>query len=202
MSISYNRRLRKIGRLRAMNISFLMNKPSVAIALILLTLLPCAVVSRAAGPASKSESSPLASLAFFTAHEWDAKLPDSPDGKKISIHARFTWSEGRQVIRISNELVTDGQAAPYVEGMYAWHPEKKALWFVYVSAEGNVSEGIVRLEDGKLVHEFREIRKDGNVGDYVARVTPHGTESWENAIFARKGDTLTPLVQVQYLPAQ
>ena len=36
----------------------------------------------------------------------------------------------------------------------------------------------------------------------LARVMPHGTESWDNAIFARKDGTLTPLVQVQYLPAQ
>ena len=29
-------------------------------------------------------------IAFLTTHEWDAKLPDSPDGKKKKIHARFT----------------------------------------------------------------------------------------------------------------
>lgn len=201
MSISYNRPTRDVGTLRSMNTSFVMKKPSVTVALVGLTLLLSGAVSRAADPATiERDSSPLAPLAFLTAHEWNAKLPDSPDGKKMRIRARFTWSESRQVIRISNQLVTDGKAAPYVEGMYAWHPEKKALWFVYVSAEGNFSEGIVRPEDGKLVHDFREIQKDGSVGDYVARVTPHGTESWDNAIFARNGDTLKPLAQVQYVP--
>ena len=51
-------------------------------------------------------------IAFLTAHEWYAKLPDSPEGKKKKIHARFTWAQNRQAIRISNELVTDGTASP------------------------------------------------------------------------------------------
>ena len=29
-------------------------------------------------------------IAFLTAHEWDAQLPDSPEGKKKKIHATFT----------------------------------------------------------------------------------------------------------------
>lgn len=82
------------------------------------------------------------------------------------IHARFTWTENRQAIRISNQFVTDGKPAPYVD-------------------------------------EFDEIHAaGGKVDQLVARVTPHGSESWDNTIFARNGDTLTPLVQVQYLAAQ
>ena len=42
-------------------------------------------------------------IAFLTAHEWDAKLPDSPDGTKKKIHARFTWTQNRQAVRISND---------------------------------------------------------------------------------------------------
>ena len=48
---------------------------------------------------------PLSAIAFFTAHEWDAKLPDSPDGKKMKIHAQFTWAQNQQAIRISNQFV-------------------------------------------------------------------------------------------------
>jgi hypothetical protein len=175
-----------------MNIDFFANKLSTVVALT--ALLSC-VTSRAADPASPA----LAPLAFLTAHEWEAKLPDSPDGKKKSIHARFTWTENRQAIRISNEFLIDGTPKPYIDGLYAWNPEKKAIVFVYVGAEGDLSEGTVRLVDGKLVHEFRQMRSaDGKVEEYVARVTPHGNASWDNAIF-RKGEMTTPLVQVQYL---
>ena len=48
-------------------------------------------------------------MAFLTTHEWDAKLPDSPEGKKKKIHARFTWAPSHQAIRISNEIVINGR---------------------------------------------------------------------------------------------
>ena len=61
---------------------------------------------------TSAPSAALEPIAFLTAHEWDAKLPDSPEGKKKKIHATFTWTQNRQAIRISNELVTDGTASP------------------------------------------------------------------------------------------
>src|SRR5215217_269551 len=51
-------------------------------------------------------------IAFLASHQWDAQLPDSPEGKKKKIHATFTWTQNRQAIRISNELVTGGKASP------------------------------------------------------------------------------------------
>jgi hypothetical protein len=141
-------------------------------------------------------------IAFLTAHEWDAKLPDSPDGKKKKIHARFTWAQNGQAIRISNELVTDGKVAPYIDGLYAWDPRERVIVFWYVDAKGGLTKGTVKLEEGKLVHEFQEIEADGRTADYVSRVTPHGTDAWDNEIFARKGSSLTPLVRVRYEGAQ
>jgi hypothetical protein len=137
-------------------------------------------------------------IAFFTAHEWDAKLPDSPEGKKKKIHARFTWTPSRQAIRISNELVTDGTASPYIDGLYAWDPQQRVIVFWYVDAEGSLTKGTVKMKDGNLVHEFQETQPDGKTAEFVARVTPHGNEGWDNEIFARKANGLTPLVKVRY----
>jgi hypothetical protein len=202
MSISYNPPARKRGSVDAMNISLTMKQTRCLAIVFLLGLLPSSMLFAAdeESPA-KAPASPLAPVAFFTAHEWDAKLPDSPDGKKMSIHARFTWAENRQAIRISNQFVIDGKPMPYIDGVYFWNPEKRAIMFVYSDAKGSLYQGTVRLEEGKLVHEFQEIHPDGKIDALLARVTPHGTESWDNAIFARKDGTLTPLVQVQYLPS-
>ena len=141
-------------------------------------------------------------IAFLTAHEWDSKLPDSPEGKKKMIHARFTWTQNRQAIRISNELVIDGKASPYIDGLYAWDPQQHVIVFWYVDAKGSLTKGTVKMEEGKLVHEFQEIESDGRTADYVARVTPHESEAWDNEIFARKGNGLTPLIKVRYEVAQ
>src|SRR5215211_4047638 len=107
-------------------------------------------------------------IAFLTAHEWDAQLPDSSEGKKKKIHATFTWTQNRQAIRISNELVTDGKATPYIDGLYAWDPQKHVIVFWYVDAKGSLTKGTVKIEDGKLVHEFQETELDGKTADYVA----------------------------------
>ena len=154
------------------------------------------VYAHAQTPASSATA--LEPIAFFTAHEWDAKLPDSPEGKKKKIHARFTWTQNRQAIRISNELLTDEKASPYIDGLYAWDPQQRVIVFWYVSAEGSLTKGTARMEDGQLVHEFQETQPDGKTAEFVARVTPHGNEGWDNEIFARKANDLTPLVKVRY----
>ena len=192
MSISYNPPRGRIASIHRMNTKFLFRNFGLGVALVLL-----------AGESLGAEPTPLTPLAVLTAHEWDAQLPDSPEGKKVSIHARFSWSENRQALRISNQFVVDGKPKPYIDGLYAWNPEKKIIVFTYVGAEGDLSEGTVRQENGQLVHEFREIHAaDGKADDYVARVTLHGSEGWDNTIFAKQGDALKQVVQVQYRPSR
>jgi hypothetical protein len=149
-------------------------------------------------PAALATAAPLEPIAFLTKHEWDAKLPDSPEGKTMRIHAQFTWSQNRQAIRISNQFVVDGKVRPYVDGLYAWDPQQHVIVFWYVDAKGSLSKGTVKVEGGQLVHEFEEIAADGKSSAYVAKVTPHGEQGWENEIFARRGSDLTPMVKVRY----
>jgi hypothetical protein len=155
-------------------------------------------VARAQTPVPASMASPLTPIAFLTAHEWEAKLPDSAEGKKMKIHAQFTWSESRQAIRINSKFVTDGQARPYVEGFYAWDPQQRVIVFWYVDAEGSLTKGTVKAEAGKLVHEFEQIKGDGTSSTFVAKVTPQGDQSWENEISSGTGGELKPLVKVRY----
>jgi hypothetical protein len=143
-------------------------------------------------------ASGLSPIAFLTAHEWDANLPDSADGKKMKIHAQFSWSESRQAIRINSKFVTDGKARPYVEGFYAWDPQQRLIVFWYVDAEGNLTKGTVKTEGEKLVHEFEQIKSDGKSSLFVANLTPHGEQSWDNEIFSRNAGELKAVVKVRY----
>ena len=116
----------------------------------------------------------------------------------LSHRTRPVLPPRRQAIRISNQFVIDGNPRPYVDGLYAWDPRQKAIVFWYVDAEGGLTIGTVQMEEGKLVHAFEEITADGKSAAYVAKVTPHGEASWENEIFARRGNDLTPIVKVRY----
>jgi hypothetical protein len=59
-----------------------------------------------------------------------------------------------------------------------------------------LTKGTVKMEEGKLVHEFQETQPDGKTADYIAHVTPQGDQGWDNEIFARKDKDLTPIVKV------
>lgn len=154
--------------------------------------------TRAQASSPPTTSPNLSSLTFLTKHEWEAQLPDAPDGKKRKIHAQFTWSQNGRAIRISNQFVTDGQPRPYLDGLYAWDPERRAIVFWYVDAEGTFTKGEVKSEDGKLVHQFNQITADGKSTAYLAKVTAHAEEAWDNEIFQRDGSELKALVKVRY----
>jgi hypothetical protein len=196
MSISYNPSLGRAVKLRSMNLR------SLAKLLLVIGGSTTATLLLHGQTPAPTAIAPLSPVAFFTAHEWDAKLPDSPDGKKMKIHAVFTWAQNRQAIRISNQFVVDGKASPYIDGLYAWDPKQRAIVFWYVDAKGSLSTGTVKVEDGKLVHEFQETQLDGKTAAFVARVTPQGDRAWENEILARKENTLTTIVKVRYEAAE
>jgi hypothetical protein len=170
--------------------------------LVLISTGAIAIVYAHAQTPATSITTRLEPIAFLTAHEWEAKLPDSPEGEKKKIHARFTWASSRQAVRISNEIVIGGKASPYIEGLYAWDPQQKNIVFWYVDAKGGLTRGIVKVEGSTLVHEFQETESDGKTSEYMAKVTPRGTEAWDNEIFARKAEGLTSLVKVRYEIAQ
>jgi hypothetical protein len=161
-------------------------------------LLNIATIVGAQEPASAVTSPALSPIAFLTKHEWEARLPDSADGKKIKIHAQFTWSQNGQAIRISNRFVINGKTRPYLDGLYAWDPQRRAIVFWYVDAQGTLTSGRVKTEDGKLVHEFDQVTSDGKSSAFVAKVMPHGEQAWENEIFEQHGSELKPMVKVRY----
>src|SRR5436305_3517481 len=89
-----------------------------------LGLLFCALRLALPVSASAAGTEPkLEPMAFLTNSEWLAKLPKQSDGKSIGIRARFTWAENQRVIRVSNQFIVDGQATPYIAGIYYWNPE-------------------------------------------------------------------------------
>ena len=147
-----------------------------------------------------AKDSKLAPIAFLTANDWVATLPQRPDGKTVVIHAHFTWAENRQAIRVSNQFVIDGKPKPYIDGVYFWNPGSQKIEFVWSDAEGNLSRGGVTQSEGKLIHDFEIAQPDGKSDAYVARVTQQPDGSWTNEILTKRDGALEPFVQVTYRP--
>ncbi len=151
------------------------------------------------GPAGKSPSaSPLEPLAFLIGGEWEAKLPAQPNGRQISILAHFTWANNHRAIHISNVYSTNGKTMPYIDGLYAWHPQKHAIVFTYVDSRGNFYEGTVKPDSSALLHEFQVIDPKGEATPYSARQTRDGANAWINEISSIKDGKLQPEVTVRY----
>src|SRR5438093_9369908 len=70
-----------------------------------------------------------------------------------------------------------GRRVLTIDGLHSWDPQQRVIVFWYVDAKGSLTKGTVKMEDGKLVHQFQETESDGKTADYVARVTPHGNEA-------------------------
>jgi hypothetical protein len=180
---------------------YMMNITKRCLALGLVVSLLAVPFSRADDPPAPEKSpaaSPLEPLAFLIGGEWEAKLPAQPDGKQISILAHFTWANNHRVIRISNVFAVGANSVPYIDGIYAWHPQKQTIVFSYVDSEGNFYEGTVKPEHGGLLHEFLMTDPKGQASQFSARQTQDGTNAWVNEIFSRKDGRLDPMVKVRY----
>ena len=149
-------------------------------------------------PSAAKHASPLDPMAFLVGGEWVAKLPETPGGKPVSILAHFTWTGGHRAIRISNVYAVGDTTVPYIDGIYAWHPGKKAIVFSYVDSQGNFYEGTVTPETNGLVHEFQMTGLNGEIAEFTARQTWDGTNAWINEIFSRNGGKLESEVKVRY----
>jgi hypothetical protein len=165
---------------------------------VLIAVLSLGLIDGKGQTVSPSPSANLAPIAFLTAHEWDAQLPDVPNGKKRKIHAQFSWASNGQAIRVSNQIVVDGKRSPYIDGLYAWDPQQHAIIFWYVGTDGSLTKGTVKSEGATLVHDFAETKLDGTTANYMEKVTPMSAASWQNEILANTAQGLKPMVKVHY----
>lgn len=150
-------------------------------------------------PAGKAPAaSPLDPLAFLVGGEWEAKLPPQANGQQVSILAHFTWANNHRAIRISNVYAAGTNTMPYIDGMYAWHPQKKTIAFWYADSKGNFYEGIVKPDSGGLLHEFQVINPQGEAVPYTARQTRDGANAWVNEISSIKDGKSQLEVTVRY----
>jgi len=170
----------------------------VAVCLIAFSSVTLVHAQERAASAKPSADNPLAPLAFLTEGEWEAKLPPQPNGQQVSILAHFSWANNYRAVRISNVYAVKDKTVPYIEGLYAWNPQKKAIVFTYVDSKGNFYEGTVRpLSDG-LLHEFVMIDSTGGTTQYSARQTRSGDNAWVNEISEIKDGKPVPEVTVRY----
>jgi hypothetical protein len=137
-------------------------------------------------------------IAFLVGGTWHGQLPPRPNGQKVEIEMKADWTANHQGIRFDSTFVADGKRSPYVSGMYAWHPGKKQLVFLYSDAKGSLTNGAITIENDVLVHDFKVTEKDGKASKIQARITPQGPNAYLNEIFQGKDGGWEKVVVVRY----
>jgi hypothetical protein len=158
------------------------------------------ILAAAARPqdAPAPEDSPLSPLAPLVGGVWTASVPVPAGKPPMRIEARFEWSVNRSAIRFDSVFVSEGRRAPYSSGLYAWNAASRRIEVVYTDADGSLTKGSIRQEDGVLVNDLVETAPDGKETPIRVRLTRIGDNLFENAIFVPKDGRWAPLVTVTY----
>jgi len=154
-------------------------------------------------PAKAAEAppaKPLEPLAHLVGGQWRGELK-MVDGTVIRARIIFEWGlDGSLIKSKTYGAVGDGPERLAYEGMFAWHPGKKAIVFREFSAFGGVNEGTI-VPEGDALHvtwadydqsgltEYRETLRFSDRDHYTSVADKKTAGGWEKMLesaFARE----------------
>ncbi len=155
-----------------------------------------AVAQQSAPPQAK----PLEPLAHLVGGQWRGEIK-MLDGTVIRARHIFDWGLGGTILKSRTYGAVGERPEQLVyEGMFAWHPEKKAIAFREFSAFGGVNEGTITPEGNDLsfywadhtkngTTEYRETLRFPDRDHYHSEAYKKTAEGWEKILdtaFARE----------------
>lgn len=177
----------------------------ILLAAVALPPLPAPAQSEPPAKAAAAPPNPLEPLGHLVGGEWHGKL-ELVDGAVIRARHVFEWGLGRRILKSKTYgAVGDGPEQLVYEGVYGWHPEKKAIVFREFSAFNSVNEGTVTPEGNALhyawaehsskgVTEYRETLRFPDTDHYVSEGDRKTGDGWEKCVesaFRREAATKT-----------
>jgi hypothetical protein len=135
-----------------------------------LLLFPCPT------PAADS-TSPLDPLAWAVGGKWSADIK-TRDGAPMHVEVAFRWSDHKKAITYDVRFQTKDKSFTQYEGMYFWHPGKKAIVLVEVTAQGATTEGTLQAEGSKLVQMNLHTHPDGTTQEQRVEIVRQGDDAF------------------------
>jgi hypothetical protein len=115
-----------------------------------LAILFCGDAFGQTGDKKPAKDDPMAALAPFVG-EWtiDAKWAT---GEKLKARGVYEWGLGKKIL-ISKTFVMNGDKEyQRYEGIMAWHPVKKSLYFISFAYDGAITETIMEAKEKDTIH--------------------------------------------------
>ncbi len=171
------------------------NRTALWIAL-LLVLFSASTAGRSQG--QTADENPLNQLAWMTGGKWVADGDKGPDGKPFHVESTITWGENHRVIQFVTRFREDGKLVPVYTGMYAWHPAKKKIIFLYTDNHGSLTEGEAVMTGDRLEQEFQITGADGAARPFRSTIVRRGSDDYDWSVLHEKDGAWTVMFGLRY----
>jgi hypothetical protein len=149
--------------------------------------------------AKKPEAAkPIAPLAWLVGGVWTADTSKLGPGMK-NIETRYVWSDNNAFIRFTTHFVMDKGTLKNYDGQFYGDAQKSALTFWYMSAEGVVYQGPVKVQGEVMELTFRGEDFDGKMSDLRVTVTRKTNDHYNWLLEEKAGDAWKQLLTLEYL---
>jgi hypothetical protein len=168
----------------------------------LLCTLTLAALLGAAIPAVSQESAasenPLNQLAWMVGGKWQADGDRGPDGKPFHAEWSCKWGANHRTLEFTVWFLVDGRLTPVYEGLYAWHPAKKKLIFLYTDNQGDLTEGEAVMDGDRLEQDFHNVGVDGTARPFRSTIVRRGPDAYDWDVQSEKDGVWTKIFGLQY----
>ncbi len=167
--------------------------PILGLALLYVVVVPTAVSEVA------TQSNPVEDqLGWIVGGKWVAEAKEGSDGNPLRVELVCRWGANHRVIEFATSFVSGGKPVPTYEGIYAWHPIKKKLAFLYTDREGNLTDGEATADGNRLLHEFHVSHVDGTSNEFRSIIERQGPDAYDWSVSGRKNGAWVVLLALKY----
>jgi hypothetical protein len=172
-----------------------MRKPRM---LIILLALSTSAVWGQEGAKKPEADKPIAPLAWLVGGVWTADTSKLGPGMK-DIETRYQWSDNNAFVRFTSHFVMEKGTLKNYDGQFFWDAQRSALGFWYMSAQGVIYEGPVKVQGEATELTFRGEDFDGKMADLRVTVTRKTNNHYNWLLEEKQPDAWKQLLSLEYL---
>jgi hypothetical protein len=144
-------------------------------------------------PAEEKEPNPLEALARFVGGGWIGEGRHGPDAA-FRTRVVYEWGLNRRLLKAKSFLSGDKGERLVYESVFTWHPQKKQLIFLSVSAEGGIFEGAVEKKGDTFESHFDSF-SGSQVSKFRQTIQFLDDDHTVWTVFAKKGDDWVKVIE-------
>ena len=148
--------------------------------------------------APEASQNPLDQIGWLVGGKWSADGDKGPDGKPFHVELTCSWGDNKRTILFTTQFRVDGKMVPVYTGLYAWHPGKKKVIFVYTDNEGSLTEGEAAMTGDRLEQEFRIVDADGTARPFRSTIVRRGPDDYDWNVQHEKDGTWVEMFALKY----